>query len=79
VSLKQNCPALNVWQSSEGKWTETKYSLEENDNTLDAVSLLLERGAMKALSDFDNYLDNTENDFYNKDFNYDLKQILSMN
>jgi ER membrane protein complex subunit 8/9 len=45
---------------------------------LDAVSSLLQRGAMKELNDFDNYLDNTESDWSNEHLNRDLNQILAM-
>lgn len=69
---------LKSWQWSDGKWTKCKHSIAESRHTLDAVSLLLQRGAMKEIYDFDNYLDNTENDWTNQHLNVDLKQILSM-
>lgn len=69
---------LKVWQSNDGKWVKSKHSLVDSNHTLDAVSLLLQRGAMKEINDFDNYLDNTENDWTNQNLNFDLKQILSL-
>lgn len=69
---------LKVWQSNDGKWAKAKHSLSDSRHTLDAVSLLLQRGAMKELNDFDNYLDNTDNDWTNQNLNFDLKKILAM-
>ena len=69
---------MNVWQSSEGKWTKAKLTVSDSRQTLDAVSLLLQRGAMKEIYDFDNHLDNVENDWTNQHLNTDLKKILSM-
>uniref|UniRef100_U5EVW6 MPN domain-containing protein n=1 Tax=Corethrella appendiculata TaxID=1370023 RepID=U5EVW6_9DIPT len=71
-------PALKMWQQIDSKWTKSKYSLDDSKNTLEAVSLLLQRGAMKELNDFDNYLDNTTNDWFNLHLNRDLSKILSM-
>lgn len=79
VSINMRYPALKVWQSKEGRWTKVaKCSVEDSKNTFDAVSSLLQRGAMKELNDFDNYLDNTDNDWSNDHLNRDLRQILSM-
>jgi hypothetical protein len=69
---------LKSFQSNDGKWVKGKHSLTDSRHTLDAVSLLLQRGAMKELNDFDNYLDDVENDWTNQHLNFDLKQILSM-
>lgn len=69
---------LKAWQSVDGRWSKIKHSLIDSRHTLDAVSLLLQRGAAKELNDFDNFLDNTENDWTNQHLNVDLKQILSM-
>lgn len=71
-------PAIKVWQSVDSRWTKTNFSLDLSESTLDAVSLLLQKGAMKDLSDFDNYLDNVENDWFNGHLNRDLKQLLAM-
>lgn len=76
LNMKQS--GLNAWQSNDGKWAKVKHSLGDSRNTIDAVSLLLQRGAMKELNDFDNYLDNTENDWTNQNLNFDLKKILAM-
>lgn len=70
--------SMKVWQSSEGKWIKTKHSLVDASQTLDATSSLLQRGAMKELNDYDNYLDDTENDWTNQNLNFDLKKILSL-
>ncbi|XP_062549749.1 ER membrane protein complex subunit 8/9 homolog [Armigeres subalbatus] len=79
VSINMRYPALKVWQSKEGRWAKAgKCSVEDSKNTFDAVSSLLQRGAMKELNDFDNYLDNTDNDWNNEHLNRDLRQILSM-
>lgn len=73
-----NHSGLKVWQSNDGKWTKSKHSLNDSRHTLDAVSLLLQRGAMKEINDFDNYLDNTNNDWTNQNLNFDIKKILAM-
>jgi ER membrane protein complex subunit 8/9 len=74
--------AAKVWQksgtSADAKWTKAKFGLSDSDRTLDAVSALLQRGAMKELYDFDNYLDNTESDWSNEHLNRDLSKILAM-
>lgn len=69
---------LKSFQSNDGKWTKIKHSLNDSNNTLEATSLLLKRGTMKDIMDFDNYLDNTENDWSNQNLNFDLKKILAM-
>lgn len=69
--------ALKSWHLNDGKWVKTKHSLVNSRQTLEAVSLLLQRGAMKEIFDFDNYLDNTENDWTNQHLNVEL--LLSMN
>lgn len=71
-------PAIKVWQSADNRWVKSNYNLELCDSTLEAVSSLLQKGAMKDLSDFDNYLDNVENDWLNGHLNRDLKQLLAM-
>lgn len=79
ICMEMKHSGLKFWQSNDGKWVKGKHSLSDSRNTLDAVSLLLQRGAMKEIYDFDNYLDNIENDWTNQHLNVDLKQILSMN
>lgn len=76
MDMKQS--GLKVWNSSEGRWVKTKHNLIDSRHTLDAVSSLLQRGAMKEIFDFDNYLDDVEKDWTNSHLNLDLKQILSM-
>lgn len=75
---RDNGPALSVSQSKEGHWVSTSYTLNQIDDTLDAVELLIERGAMKDLYDFDNHLDNIKNDWTNAHLNRDLQQLLAM-
>lgn len=69
---------LKVWQSSDGKWANSSHSLTDSEKTLNAVSKLLKRGAMKKIFDFDNYLDDVGNDWTNQHFNFDLDHIMSM-
>ncbi|XP_055525641.1 ER membrane protein complex subunit 8/9 homolog [Wyeomyia smithii] len=79
VSINMCYPAVRVWQHRESRWNKVpRCTVEDAKNTFDAVSGLLQRGAMKELNDFDNYLDNTENDWNNEHLNRDLPQILSM-
>ncbi|XP_063704346.1 ER membrane protein complex subunit 8/9 homolog [Culicoides brevitarsis] len=60
VSMDMRQPALRLWQWNETKWGVAKYSLHDQEETLGAVSSLLQDGAMKELVDFDNHLDNPE-------------------
>lgn len=60
VSMDMSQPALKLWQFSDTKWTMGKYTLHDAQETLEAVSSLLQEGAMKELVDFDNHLDNPE-------------------
>lgn len=78
VTLLQDQPALKVFQHNDGHWIKTSFKLSQTDSTLEATSALLRRGAMKDLFDFDNYLDNTENDWTNVHLNGDLTKLLSM-
>ncbi len=71
-------PAIKVWQNIDSRWVKSTFSLDLCESTLEAVSSLLQKGAMKDLSDFDNYLDNVENDWLNGHLNRDLKQLLAM-
>lgn len=74
---KSNGAALNIYQYKEG-WIPTSYTLNQIDETLDAVELLIQRGAMKDLYDFDNHLDNVKLDWANVHLNRDLQQLLAM-
>lgn len=78
VCLNMERSAIKLWQNVDNRWTKVTGKLSQNDVTLSAVSTLLQRGAMKDLVDFDNYLDNTENDWLNLHLNRDLNQILAM-
>lgn len=71
-------PAIKTWQSNDGRWVKSTFSVEQSDNTLEAVSSLVQKGAMKDLYDFDNHLDNVNNDWANNHLNRDLKQLLAM-
>lgn len=71
-------PAINIWQNKESHWVPTTFTLNQKDETLDAVDLLVERGAMKDLHDFDNHLDDIKNDWANVHLNHDLQQLLAI-
>lgn len=75
---KDNGAALHIWQNKENHWTQSSYTVSKMDETLDAVDLLIKRGAMKDLFDFDNHLDNIKNDWTNAHLNRDLQQLLAM-
>lgn len=79
ICMEMKHSGLKVWQSCDGKWTRGKHTLSDSKNTLEAVSALLQRGAMKEIYDFDNFLDTAgENLIWNTHLNLDLKKILSM-
>lgn len=67
-----------MWQHTDGRWAKATFNLDDSEITLDAVSALMRRGAMKDLVDFDNHLDNPANDWTNEYLSRDLKQIMSM-
>lgn len=71
-------PATKLWQNIENRWIKTNFVLDQNQNTLETVSALVKRGAMKDLYDFDNHLDNLENDWINEHLNHDLQQLMAM-
>lgn len=73
-----NGPALNIWQNKDNHWVSSTYKVNQTSETLDAVTLLIERGATKDLYDFDNHLDNLKNDWTNAHLNRDLQQLLAM-
>lgn len=74
----ENEPALYMWHNKENHWVSSSFTLNQKTETLDAVDLLIERGAMKDLQDFDNHLDNLNNDWKNTHLNHDLQQLLAM-
>lgn len=78
MGLNMDRPAIKVWQNVDSRWTKATFSVDLCESTLEAVSSLLQKGAMKDLNDFDNYLDNVENDWLNGHLNRDLKQLLAM-
>ncbi|KAJ6646330.1 ER membrane protein complex subunit 8/9 like [Pseudolycoriella hygida] len=78
MSLNMERPAIKAWQNADSRWVKTNFSVDSCDSTLEAVSALLQKGAMKDINDFDNYLDNVENDWLNEHLNRDLKQLLAM-
>lgn len=79
-------PAINLWQAStstateaSARWSKTDtFRIDQVDDTLDAVSKLVQKGAAKDLYDFDNHLDNVANDWTNAHLNRDLQQLLAM-
>lgn len=75
---KESNSAINLWQISNGNWTPAKFKVERTKETLEAVSSLVKRGAMKDIFDFDNHLDNVNIDWSNKHLNRDIEQLLAM-
>lgn len=77
VSLEHKRAALQVYSyaSDSNRWSKAKYSLVNTSQTLEGVSLLLKRGAMRDVIDFDNHLDNPENDWTNQFLNQSLKDL----
>lgn len=78
MGLEMDRPAVKVWSNVDGRWVKSNFALDLCESTLEAVSSLLQKQAMKDLCDFDNYLDNVENDWLNSHLNRDLKQLLAM-
>lgn len=79
LSTESSDPALNIWQHKENQgWVQSTCEVDNLEQTLDAVDLLIERGAMKDLQDYDNHLDDLKNDWTNEHFNQDLQKLLSM-
>ncbi|XP_037816148.1 ER membrane protein complex subunit 8/9 homolog [Lucilia sericata] len=80
MTLGQEVPAIKVFgcSSDSGRWSKSDFKLLQSETTLQAVSALLKRGAMKDVVDFDNHLDNPENDWTNQFLNRDLQQIMAM-
>lgn len=80
MTLGQEMPALKVFgcNSDSSRWSKADFKLLQTETTLQAVSALLKRGAMRDVVDFDNHLDNPENDWTNQFLNRDLKQIMAM-
>ncbi|KAH8305919.1 hypothetical protein KR018_003652 [Drosophila ironensis] len=82
VTLNHDRPAIQVFNcpgsesgSSAARWSKTKFTLAQSTQTLEGVSLLLKRGAMRDVIDFDNHLDNPENDWTNDFLNQSLNDL----
>lgn len=77
VTLEHNRCALQVYgySNDSSRWSKAKYWLTQSSQTLEGVSLLLKRGAMRDVIDFDNHLDNPENDWTNQFLNQSLKDL----
>lgn len=77
VTLEHNRSALQVYSYSteSSRWSKAKHTLLRTAQTLEGVSLLLKRGAMRDVIDFDNHLDNPENDWTNQFLNQSLKDL----
>ncbi|XP_034105314.1 ER membrane protein complex subunit 8/9 homolog [Drosophila nasuta] len=75
VTLEHNRSALQVYSYSNDRWSKAKHWLTQSSQTLEGVSLLLKRGAMRDVIDFDNHLDNPENDWTNQFLNQSLKDL----
>uniref|UniRef100_A0A1A9US59 MPN domain-containing protein n=1 Tax=Glossina austeni TaxID=7395 RepID=A0A1A9US59_GLOAU len=80
MTLDQKSEAIKVYNcsSDSGRWSQVKGLILKSNLTLQAVAALLQRGAMKEITDFDNHLDNPENDWTNQFLNQDLQKILAM-
>ncbi|ALC40941.1 CG3501 [Drosophila busckii] len=76
VTLEHNRAAIQVYgYAQEAKWLKAKYTLNQTSQTLEGVSLLLKRGAMRDVIDFDNHLDNPVNDWTNQFLNQSLRDL----
>ncbi|XP_017090955.2 ER membrane protein complex subunit 8/9 homolog [Drosophila bipectinata] len=81
VTLQHDRPAIQVFSSSSesgsgsARWSKAKFTLAQSSQTLEGVSLLLKRGAMRDVVDFDNHLDNPENDWTNDFLNQSLNDL----
>ncbi|XP_039963660.1 ER membrane protein complex subunit 8/9 homolog [Bactrocera neohumeralis] len=80
MRLNHTQAALKVFSSSgeSARWSKASYTLAQQKITLQTVSELLQRGAMREVVDFDNHLDNPANDWTNQHYNRDLKQLMAM-
>lgn len=76
--MNMEYPAVKFWQFNDSKWQKTKYTIHDQERTIEAVSLLLQQGAMKQIVDFDNYLDDPKIDWSNVGLIKDLEKILAM-
>ncbi|XP_037714874.1 ER membrane protein complex subunit 8/9 homolog [Drosophila subpulchrella] len=78
MTLQHDRAAIQVYNcagDSGTRWSKAKFTLSQASQTLEGVSLLLKRGAMRDLVDFDNHLDNPENDWTNDFLNQSLNDL----
>ncbi|XP_022221673.1 ER membrane protein complex subunit 8/9 homolog [Drosophila obscura] len=77
VTLEHDRAAIQVYTCAgdSGRWSKAKFTLLQSAQTLEGVSLLLKRGAMRDVIDFDNHLDNPENDWTNDFLNQSLNDL----
>ncbi|BFG04612.1 ER membrane protein complex subunit 8/9 homolog [Drosophila madeirensis] len=77
VTLEHDRAAIQVYTCAgdSGRWSKAKFTLSQSAQTLEGVSLLLKRGAMRDVIDFDNHLDNPENDWTNDFLNQSLNDL----
>ncbi|XP_034477608.1 ER membrane protein complex subunit 8/9 homolog [Drosophila innubila] len=77
MSLEHNRAALQVYgySNDSSRWSKAKFWLTQSSQTLEGVSLLLKRGAMRDVIDFDNHLDNPEYDWTNQFLNQSLRDL----
>ncbi|KAH8254586.1 hypothetical protein KR032_011067 [Drosophila birchii] len=75
MTLQHDRAAIQVYScagDAATRWSKAKFTLSQSSQTLEGVSLLLKRGAMRDVVDFDNHLDNPENDWTNDFLNKSL-------
>ncbi|XP_017146107.2 ER membrane protein complex subunit 8/9 homolog [Drosophila miranda] len=77
VTLEHNRAAIQVFSCAgdSARWSKAKFTLSQSAQTLEGVSLLLKRGAMRDVIDFDHHLDNPENDWTNEFLNQSLNDL----
>ncbi|XP_028165257.1 ER membrane protein complex subunit 8/9 homolog [Ostrinia furnacalis] len=71
-------PAIKLHKYSDGKWKQREINMKTlfpNPDVLKTVSYLLQYGVEKDLVDFDNYLDDTTQDWTNRG----IEKLLAMN
>lgn len=78
LTMNMKHPTVKVWQWLENKWTKGKYNIHDQSQTIEAVNLMLQKGVMKQLLDFDNHLDHPEQPWPNDELDTALESILAM-
>lgn len=78
--MNMQYPTIKLWQTANDtkSWQKVNYTIHDQDRTIEAVSLLMQQGAMKQLFDFDNYLDDPKIDWSNVELTKHLETILAM-